>query len=230
MGEITQVKALELIKDWSLWPRHEANELDSTNVSKLKEVLRSGSKFKDPIIADKVSFRIIDGFHRHQATLLFYGNDAIVDVEFREYANEIEMFLEAARLNTVHGLPLSPKDKVYVILTARRKKIPLAKIGEILGMTKEKIKQFEEKRTAVTQEGEKIALSAGAMDLAGKKLTKKQETYARTANGMLPIVNARLLLNALRANAFPLTPNEIAILKELMEAIQAAIIESEVVA
>ena len=44
---------------------------------------------------------------------------------------------------------------------------------------------------------------------------------------MLPIVNARLLLSALRANSFPLTENEIAVLAELRDAIDVAIEKSE---
>lgn len=225
----TKMKALELVMDWSLWPRYEANDLDSTNVNQLKEAIKAGVALP-PIIADKNSFRIIDGFHRVSAYLGLFGDDAEVDVELREYSNDTEMFIESARINSSQGLKLSPKDKVHVMLTLRRKKIPLAKIGEILGMTKEKVQSFLEKRTATVDTGEKIPLSAGAMNLAGKKLTKEQEKYARTANGMLPIVNARLLLNALRANSYPLTEKEINVLLELRDAINIAVSGLEVAA
>jgi len=216
---VKTVKVLELVKDWSLWPRYEANDLDSTNVKRLKEAIDAGVVLP-PIIADAKSYRIIDGMHRAEAYRLLFGDAAEASVEFRDYKNEKEMFLEAARLNAEHGLPLTPKDRVHVALTAKRKKIPLAAIADALGMTKESLKFLENRRTATTNTGEKVPLSAGAMDLAGKKLTKKQEHYARTANGMLPIVNARLLLNALRANSYPLTENEIFVLHELKDEIE----------
>ena len=37
---LKQTKVLELITDWALWPRYEANELDSTNVARMKEAIK----------------------------------------------------------------------------------------------------------------------------------------------------------------------------------------------
>ena len=216
MGKVVKMKVLELIADWALWPRWEANDLDSTNISRMKEALRAGMELP-PIIADAKSFRIIDGFHRQKSYLSVYGEGVESQVELREYKNEGEMYLDATRMNTIQGLPLSPKDKVHVILVGRRMKLPLAKIAEALGMRKEKAQEFIAKRTATTSTGEKIPLSAGAMKLAGKHLNKEQEKFARTSNGMQPIVNARLLLNALRANSSPLTQKELDIYIELRD-------------
>ena len=216
MEKAVKMKALELIVDWALWPRYEANELDSTNVSRMKEALRAGIELP-PIVADAKSFRIIDGVHRQKAYLAVYGEGAEIEVILRKYKNDGEMYLDAARLNTIQGLPLSPKDKVHVILVGRRMKLPLAKIAEALGMRKEKANDLLEKRTATTSKGEKIPLAAGAIRLAGKHLNKNQEKFARTSNGMQPIVNARLLLNALKANSFPLTDKELDIYIELRD-------------
>ncbi len=207
-----------MIIDWALWPKYEANELDSTNLDQMKEALQAG-KVLPPIIADKKSYRIIDGVHRQKAHLSVLGDDAMVPVEFRQYRNDAEMFLESARLNSQQGLKLSPKDRVHVILVGRRMKLPIAKIAEALGMRKEKAEDFIKKRTAMTRSGENIPLPAGAMKLAGKKLTKAQEKFARTSNGMVPIVNARLLLNAINASCCPLTQKEFDILMELKDAL-----------
>ena len=216
MGKVVKMKVLELIVDWALWPRYEANDLDSTNVSRMKEALRAGIELP-PIIVDAKSFRITDGVHRQKAYLSVYGEGAEAQVELREYKNEGAMFLDAARLNQTQGLPLSPKDKVHVLLVGRRMKLPLAKIADALGMRKEKAEELIAKRTATTSKGEKIPLAAGAMKLAGKHLNKEQEKFARTSNGMQPIVNARLLLNALRANSSSLTQKELDIYIELRD-------------
>jgi len=222
MTEIRTVNTLELKLDWALCPRYEANTLDRTNVKRLMEAIEAGEVLP-PITADKKSYRVVDGFHRLSAYNSLSKDGLEVPVELRSYKNDTEMFFEAARLNTIHGLPLSPKDKVHVILTARRKRIPLAKVAAILGMSKDRVKQLEEKRTAQTSSGEKIPLAAGAMGLAGKKLTAKQEKFARTSNGILPVVNARLLINALNASAVPLTESEVKVLRELRDAINLAL-------
>ena len=224
-----KVKCMELIKDWSLWPRYEANDLDATNLLKLKEALRAGEVLPS-IVVDKKSMRIIDGFHRVDAHLSVYGENAEIEATFREFKNDIEMFMESARMNTIHGLPLSPKDKVHVMLKARRHRIPLKKMADILGMTHERARQLMEGRTATTSNGKKIPLSHGASALAGKTLTKKEEKFARTSNGILPIVNARLLMNALRANCFPLTKKEVEVLIELRGCIDEVLAKQEVAA
>lgn len=226
---IRKVKALELIMDWALWPRFEANDLDRTNINQMKDVLESGGTLP-PIIVDKKSLRIIDGFHRTSAVLSLFGDDAEIDADIRDYGNETEMFLDAVRINSRQGLKLSQKDRAHVMLTLRRKKQPWPVIAEALGMPIDKMKKFFNERTATAKSGEKIPLAYGAKNLAGKKLTSKQEHYARTANGMLPIVNARLLLNALRANSYPLTPKEIEVLSELRLAIDEVLSGKEVAA
>jgi hypothetical protein len=176
-----------------------------------------------PIIVDVKSKRIIDGFHRVKAYLSVFGEEAEIPVEFRHYENDMDMFLEAARLNVAHGLPLSPKDKVHVLLTAKKHKIPLMQIAEALKMRKETAEMLLTRRTATTGSGERIPLAAGAMSLAGKKLSTKQEKFARTANGILPIINARLLINALNAGAAPLSETETEVLLELRDAIDKAL-------
>jgi len=221
-----KVKCMELIKDWSLWPRYEANDLDATNLLKLKEALRAGEVLPS-IVVDKKSMRIIDGFHRVDAHLSVYGENAEIEATFREFKNDIEMFMESARINTIHGLALTSKDKAHVVLTMRRKKVPKMKIAEVLGVTKDYVNQLLERRTATTANGTRIPLSRGASSLAGKVLTKKEENFARMSNGMLPIINARLLMNALNAEV-PLTEKEIAVLLELRDAIDRAISRKEV--
>jgi len=217
--ETTKVKALELILDWALWPRYEANELDTTNVNRMVEALKAGIELP-PIIADSKSMRIVDGFHRHKAYLQYYGKGAEIPVIFNEYDSDSSLFLDSLKANANHGLPLSPKDKVHAILTGRRMGIPLGKLAEQIGMRKEKALEFIQQRTATTRSGQKIPLSAGAIQLAGKKLNKAEEHFARTSNGIQPIVNARLLLNALRGTVnIPLTKQELEVYTQLRDAL-----------
>ena len=191
------VKAIELVLDWNLWPRHKAESLDSTNVARLKEAMRAGEALP-PVIANKSDKRITDGFHRVRAALSISKNSTLL-VEYRDYKSEKEMLLDAGRLNAKHGLAMTPLDHSHYILKCRRMKINHKEIAEVLGITGERYR-FLEKRFAVNTKGEKFAISNGAAGFAGKTLTKKEEECAKSSNGMVPLVNARLLLKALQAD------------------------------
>ena len=211
--KLGKVKALELVKDWNLWPRYESQALDATNLARIREAIKAGEELP-PIIVDIKTNRIVDGFHRHEAYLKEFGDTTEITVEFREYEKESEVFKDAVRLNAKTGLPLSPRDKVHAILVMKKLKIPAVEQAKVLGMTDEHRLRILKNRTATTSTGENIPLPAGAMALAGKKLNKKEEHFARTSNGSLPVLHIRLLLNALRANVI-CTDTEITLLMEL---------------
>jgi len=215
---ITKIKAIELVFDWSLWPRQSAQVLDSTNVARMRAALRSGYSLP-PVVANKKDLRIVDGFHRTRAVLDVFGEDTEIDVDLHDFATDAEMFLAAGAYNSQHGLVMGPKDRAHFIIRARKYKIPPAAIAEALHMDPEVMKEFVKSRSAKTQSGETIPLPAGARGLAGKTLTDSQEHYARTANGCLPEMYAYMLLNALRAEALELTEKTTAKLRELHTAI-----------
>lgn len=201
---IKTIKAISLIPDYNLWPRYGVDSLDSTNVSRMRKALRAG--YELPHVIASNDNRIIDGFHRTRAILDVFGDDAKIKVEFREYQNEGEMLVDAALLNATQGLPMSPKDKAHFILKARKTKVPWPAIAEALKMDPEDVKQFIERRSATTQDGEKIALSYGAKNMAGKQLNTVQEHYVRTSNACVPEMYISMLLNALQAEGLIITP------------------------
>ena len=219
---IRKVKAIELIIDWSLWPRHEANGLDSTNLARMKEALKNDVELP-PVIVNVADMRVIDGFHRVKAHLSVFGDDATIRADMQVFDSEAEMFLAATRLNAIHGLPLSPKDRAHAILRARKLKVPPAAIADAIGMTSESMKSFLEKRTAKSPSGETVALPGGARHLAGKSLSDDQMHYVEHVNGTIPEMYANMLLNALRADALDLTEKTIAKLAELRDAITEVI-------
>ncbi len=215
---IKNVKAIELVFDWNLWPRQAVQRLDSTNVARMKEALRSGFDLP-PIVANKADLRIVDGFHRTKANLAVFGDDVKMKVDLREYENDAAMFLEAGTLNAYQGLTMSPKDRAHFILKCRKYKIPPAAIASALRIDVDKMKDFVAKRSAKTRDGEMIPLPAGARALAGKELTETQEHFARTANGCMPEMYTSMLINALNADALILTEKSMARLKQLYEII-----------
>jgi hypothetical protein len=223
--DITKMKAIELVLDWNLWPRQSIGILDSTNLRQMEEALKAGYALP-PVIASAKDFRVTDGFHRITAILSVFGEDADIEVFLRDYNNDAEMFLDAGRMNSHHGLPMRPKDRAHFILRARKFKIPPIAIAEVLGMDVKLMKDFICKRSATTEAGEVIPLPAGALNLGGKTLTQTQEHYARTANGGMPEMYVNMLLNAIRADALLLSDKTIVKLGELRDEIERILSEA----
>ena len=213
---IKKIKAVELVLDWSLWPRYEAQSLDSTNLRRMKEALRAGVTLP-PITANEADRRVTDGFHRIRTYLDLYGDDVEIKANFKKYESEAAMFLDAAALNASQGLPLSPRDVVHSILVARRMHIPVPAIGLALSLDETMIAKLLKRRTATTQSGERIPLTGGALALAGKELTPVQEHHVRHSNGTIPAMHARMLINALNADAVVFTDKAVATLRVLYE-------------
>jgi hypothetical protein len=223
--ETTMVKAIDLVFDWNLWPRQSAQRLDSTNVARMREALRSGFPLP-PILVSKSDMRIVDGFHRTQSVLDVFGDDGEIEAILKEYQNEAEMYLDAGATNCRHGLPMSPKDRAHFISRCRKMKCPWPAIAEALSMDPKRVKAFVESRTATTPDGETVPLSAGARSLAGLILTPAQEHFAKTANGCVPEMYVSMLLNALRADGMILTDRTIARLQELRDEIDRILDEA----
>ena len=222
-----KIKAIECVLDWNLWPRHSAQSLDSANIRQMKEAMEAGVVLP-AIIVNKDDMRVVDGFHRVSAVLALYGDDASIDADVRHYESEAEMFLDAGRYNSKHGLPMSPMDRSHFIIKARRMKIPAPAVAEALGMQASAMKEFLEKRSAMVEStGERIPLPYGAAHLStaehNKELNEVQEHYARTADGNAPMFHARTLLKALKADAIKFKPSDIDVLKELVVALTTTI-------
>jgi hypothetical protein len=230
MGEdVVSVPCASLIFDWGIWPRHEANSVDYTNVMRMVDAIKAGIELP-PIIVDKKTMRIVDGFHRTKAHEKVYGESAKIRAIMREYKSDKDVFVDAVALNARQGLPLSPMDKAHVIIRAKELKLPMEVIARALGITPTRAKEFFDRRSIKFSDGARWPIAAGASKLArelnknGEKPDEDQERFFAHANGMFPIMNARLVLLALRARgSFKPTKEAIALLKELRDEIERVI-------
>jgi uncharacterized protein (DUF2126 family) len=115
-------------------------------------------------------------------------------------------------------------------------KCPWPVIADALGMDKHEMRKFFEDRIGTTEDGENIPLPAPVASTLNRKmdnekrntakkrvLTRQEEIFARSSGGVLPIVHAHLLMNALRASACPLADHEVEVLKELADLIKDAL-------
>lgn len=195
-----KLKAAELILDFDLYPR---NNVDRFNVRQLVDALASGEELP-PVIIDKKSKRVVDGFHRVKATLEHGGGDAEIEVIEKSYKDEAAIFLDAMRYNATHGAKLDPCDRTHCIIVAERLHIPLESVAGALHMPVEKLGDLRVSRTA-TAGGLTIPLKNTVRHFAGKNLTKRQNEANDKLSGMNQQFYANQLIELLEAKMLDLT-------------------------
>ena len=174
-----KVKAAVLVLDFELYPRQ---KIDAVNVGEIAEAMEAGEVLP-PIVADKKSKRVIDGFHRIRAALKVEGEDAEIEVEFRNYNSEAEMFKDAVLFNASHGRKLTSYDKTHCIFKAQRLGIENTEIQKILHFKPAKIEKFKIEKVGIYKKTN-VPLKRTVQNLAGKKLTKAQVETNEKAGGM----------------------------------------------
>src|SRR5580658_269270 len=108
-----KVKLALLVRNTTIYPRIEISE---ANVLSIKRSLLAGYAIP-PVIADRKTKWVIDGFHRCLATERAYGPTSDISVEWRDYPNKIAM-LEDAILLQNHGERLQPIDQARCAILA----------------------------------------------------------------------------------------------------------------
>ena len=133
-----------------------------------------------PVIADAKSKRIVDGFHRCRAYRRVCGDDAVIEVQLVEYADEAALFAEAVRLNSAHGNNITTADRVRCMLIAERLGIEDDALCAALNITVERLEglrvgRIGKRRAAASDpDGGQVALKYTVRHMAGKQLTAAQ--------------------------------------------------------
>ncbi len=178
---LVRMPLAELVLDFGLYPR---GGVDSQHVAYMREALDSGVTLP-PIVADKKTKRISDGFHRFRA--YEYQKRDTVEVLLKDYANEQEMLLDAIRLNSSHGHNLTAHDRVHCVILAERLSIPEEELASALHMEIEKLGELKIDRTGTMRVAgvrQPIALKRTIRHMAGRILTKDQSEANDHLSGM----------------------------------------------
>jgi hypothetical protein len=118
-----------------VYPR---NEISEDHVALMLDAIDAGVKLP-PIVANKASHQIVDGFHRTTAMMRKFGPDVLLDVVEKEYATPRQMFLDCVKYNAQHGLPLSQDDRKSCLLRVRRLGGNEEELSVALSVTKETV-------------------------------------------------------------------------------------------
>lgn len=208
-----------LVEDLKVYPRGAVSDLRADD---LAYALDAGATFP-PIVIDRKTRKIVDGFHRRRAYRKRFGKDAEVICLVRDFASDAEMLLESARLNSGHGQPLGRNDQRVVAIRARQLGAENDEIAAALGITAQRLTAITI-RVAQSDEGD-VPLKRGAEHLSGRYLTKDQVDEIRKMRGAPIAAKARELSGLIRSGIAPMSdPDVQASLRELLMIIDAALI------
>ena len=175
---VSRVKASLLVLDYDLYPR---KEVSSFHVVGLVQALRAGCSLP-PIIVDKKSRCVVDGFHRVKAYQKEYGPDALIPCLYQEYLDEKAMFIAAIEANSKHGRNFSPFDRARCVARAEELKLDITVVAQSLNMTVEALGVMKTQRLGFFQQ-KPIILKRTTAHLAGEELTAAQAEYNEHAGG-----------------------------------------------
>lgn len=199
-----RVSISSLVRDTDFYPRH---RVDGMHVRRLAEALDAGAQFP-PVVADKATRILTDGWHRCQAVEGKYGPGAEIEVEWVEYETQAEVFLAAASEAAVSKLPLSPHDQARIVVRAEELGVPLERVASAITVPVEKLRL----RVNIASPGpstfiggiagskpEKVVLKSDLAHLAGTELTDAQIEANRKSAGLGVAFHANQVSLRLRA-------------------------------
>lgn len=221
------VMLADLIEDHAIYPRH---AVDSAHVGELARALQAGETLPVPIV-DRKSKRIVDGFHRVAAHRRVYGPGATIEVEFRSYASEVDLVEDAVRLNARHGRKFDSQDRVRSTLMLERLGRDTEQIAAVLSTTPARVEQLRARVVIVDgrkEPAKPIALPTvkGELDSITSKprrLTDKQLAVMRSSTGWRFAQTARQMVRELRSGLVEPTPDHLALLRDLRDAIDTVL-------
>lgn len=213
------VKVLSLVLDYDIYPR---SSIDSQRIGYIAEAYASGATLP-PIIAEKKIRKVVEGFKRCKAKINLEGKDAVIDVEWRQYESEKELFLESIRLNSDHGQNLDRHDRVHCALLSKRWDVTTEELASALHMREPSLEKLLEERIAFMKANQQhpIALKRTLIHMAGKRLSKDQEEANKKLGGMSPKFFIGQVLLLLKNDLMPMGDERLyALLGELKDEVE----------
>ncbi len=179
---MTKIKLAELVFDMTIYPRH---DVDAHHVNDIARAIEAGCEMP-PIIVEKKTRRIIDGFHRGKAMMKMHEPEHEIEVIEKTYRSERDLFLDAIRYNSSHGKNFDSHDRAHCTIMASHMGIDDKELASVLHVDEEYIGKLRVDRTAFTGKltasaehpGDKqrlqVPIKRTIKHMAGKVLSKGQ--------------------------------------------------------
>lgn len=196
---VVSIPLAELVEDMAVYPRH---AVDDVHVSKLVKALEVGETFP-PLVADKKSKKLSDGWHRTRAYRRVLGPEGVVDVELRDYASDAELLLDAIVMNATHGRPLDKIDQIRCVVLCENAGVDSARIAVAMKISVHDVEKLEI-RVATVPTGStgtipgtiRIAMKRPVRHLSGTTLTQRQADAQQSVPGTSYLLLADQLYDA----------------------------------
>ena len=189
-----KVSISKLVLDYNLYPR---TQVDAYKVNEICEAMRANITMP-PIIVEKKTMRVVDGFHRITAVRKLYGPNAKIEIILKEYASEVAVFCEAMSTNSSHGRGLDKYDKLHSAQIAVTLGMSRDSIACALNLTRQTLDGLLDER--VSLEGEPLKLTM--RHFSGKSMTEEQIAFNRgPAGGMAPLFYVNQIVGLLETNS-----------------------------
>lgn len=196
-----KIKASELVCDYDLYPR---TQIDSIHTRQIRDALEAGESLP-PIVADKATHRVVDGFHRLRALMALYGGDVEIEIDEREYESDAEIFADALRFNARHGRVLSPFDRSRAVSHGVQLGLSVEAVAKALALRVDRAQEIKLERAGKTAKGASITLKSTVKHLVGKNLSKRQISANDKAGGMQASYYVNQVINLVEGDALDLS-------------------------
>ena len=191
-----RVKAASLVLDMNVYPRHQVAD---HHVRDMQNAVEAGVVLP-PVIADRKSRRVVDGFNRITRALRYEGEGAMIDVVWRTYRSEQDLFLDAIALNSAHGLKFTSYDMARCIVVADELKIDPEMVASNLHITVERLSELKATKTAIGPGSRIVPIKRTLHHLAGERITHQQIEGNRHAVGHHQLFLVNQVINLLESN------------------------------
>jgi len=141
---MVKLKICELVFDSTIYPRH---NIDAYHVNDIARAIQSGAEMP-PIVVEKRTNRIVDGFHRGKAYFKLYDDSYEIEVVQKSYKDERLLFLDAIRFNSGHGKGLDKHDKTHCAIMAKNLGIDAKDVASALHVDPDFVGRLIVDRTA----------------------------------------------------------------------------------
>jgi hypothetical protein len=171
------IKLANLVFDQNLYPRHHVDEYCVTDYTR---AMQAGGEFP-PIIVDKLSKRIVDGWKRAKAALKIYGDGGEIEAELRSYKTEADLLFDAIAANTIHGQRIERYDLQRCVILGDQFGLDSDKLAAAMRVTPEHIDAIREK-LRTTRAGDIVANKQVGQHLP-QVITMKNREGLKNAGG-----------------------------------------------